>query len=320
MEQSLQQMPSEALAFAKMSISELVHNKNVILGAVKAAMELDMDYGIIPGTKKNTLYKPGAEKLLMMFKLRAEPERIDNLATSDEAHYLVVTKIVHYPTGAVVGYGVGECSSNEEKYMWRKATCEEEYDETPEDRRRHKWIPKVEWQETKTGKRYPKKIVDPKTGKPVMEKLFQVRTNHADLANTILKMADKRSFVGATLKCTAASAVFTQDLEDLSEELRDVVAEADDTMKAPPPETIKEPQRSSVSAAQEEFGPPPPGAQEPEPQDKPPKGTAPASWKRMASKVDGGTCATCNKRIDKGTPILFDTEARRAHHAEHYAS
>jgi hypothetical protein len=34
------------------------------------------------------------------------------------------------------------------------------------------------------------------------------------LANTVLKMADKRSFVGAILKVTGASRIFTQDMED----------------------------------------------------------------------------------------------------------
>jgi hypothetical protein len=94
----------------------------------------------------------------------------------------------------VLGEGIGECSSNEEKYKWRKA-YDEEWNATPENRRRIKF-----------GKYKDK----------------QVRTEPADVANTILKMAKKRAQVDAVITCTAASDIFTQDIEDLPEE---VVAE-----------------------------------------------------------------------------------------------
>jgi hypothetical protein len=54
------------------------------------------------------------------------------------------------------------------------------------------------------------------------EKKKQVRTNPADVANTILKMAKKRAQVDAVITATAASDIFTQDIEDLPPE---VVAE-----------------------------------------------------------------------------------------------
>ena len=48
----------------------------------------------------------------------------------------------------------------------------------------------------------------------------QIRTEPADLANTILKMACKRAMIAMTLNVTAASDIFTQDIEDIPEELR----------------------------------------------------------------------------------------------------
>src|SRR5208282_1157277 len=48
----------------------------------------------------------------------------------------------------------------------------------------------------------------------------QVRSEHHDLENTILKMACKRAHVAMTLNVTAASDIFTQDIEDLPEHLR----------------------------------------------------------------------------------------------------
>jgi len=85
----------------------------------------------------------------------------------------------------------------EEKYKWRKPVCDQEFDEAPEDRKRLVW----------------KKGYD---NKPDYQ-LKQVRTQPADLANTILKMANKRSLVAAVLNTTAASDIFTQDIEDIPE-------------------------------------------------------------------------------------------------------
>jgi hypothetical protein len=48
---------------------------------------------------------------------------------------------------------------------------------------------------------------------------MQVRTEPADVANTVLKMAKKRAQIDLTLTATAASDIFTQDVEDLPEEL-----------------------------------------------------------------------------------------------------
>lgn len=47
-----------------------------------------------------------------------------------------------------------------------------------------------------------------------------LNTEVADLANTILKMASKRALVAGVLNATAASRVFTQDVEDMAPEHR----------------------------------------------------------------------------------------------------
>ena len=121
---------------------------------------------------------------------------VDDLSNSDCVRYRVTRGGQSIITGLFVGSGIGECSSDEEKFKWRKPVCDEEYNETPEDRRREVW-----------------KKVD---GKAV--KLKQVRMAPADIANTVLKMADKRAYVALALQATAASDIFTQDIEDLPED------------------------------------------------------------------------------------------------------
>ena len=166
----------------------------LIQKVMKAVMRSDTHYGVIPGTKKPTLYKAGAEVLLTTFRISVEPE-IDDLSTTDEIRYRVRAVGRHQSTGIVVGIGIGECSSNEEKYRWRDAVCDEEFDETAEDRRRTKY------QKSQNG----------------VWKRKQIRTVPADLANTVLKMAKKRAQIDLTLTATAASDIFTQDIEDMEQ-------------------------------------------------------------------------------------------------------
>lgn len=176
---------------------------NLMQDVMRSTMIDGTHYGTIPGTKTKSLYKPGAEKLMATFRLACDPE-VEDLGANGEAHYRVKVK-VYSAGGALLGAGIGECSSQEDKYAWRAAICEEEFTLTPENRKRVKF---AKWQ-----------------GK--VEKKQQIRTNPADVANTILKMAKKRGLVDAILTVTAASDIFTQDIEDLPEELQDqVVADA----------------------------------------------------------------------------------------------
>lgn len=171
---------------------------NLMQDVMAEVMRKDTHYGVIPGTKQPSLYKAGAEKIMSTFRLAADPH-VEDLGRDGEVHYRVKVSILS-ASGAFLGAGMGECSSQEDKYAWRGALCQEEFDATPENRRRIKF---AKW-----------------SGK--VEKKQQVRTNPADVANTILKMAKKRGMVDAVLTVTAASDLFTQDIEDLPPE---VVAE-----------------------------------------------------------------------------------------------
>ena len=168
---------------------------NLIQQVLDGVMKENVHYGRVPGCgDKPTLLKAGAEKIMATFRLASDPQ-VEDLSTSDEIRYRITVRMLT-PRGNFVGSGVGECSSGEEKYKWRRSVCDEEWEETPEDRRREKWI-----------KPYNK---DP-------FRLKQIRTNPSDIANTVLKMAKKRALVDAVLTATAASDIFDQDLEDMPE-------------------------------------------------------------------------------------------------------
>ncbi len=193
---------------AVLSAGEIRAHVNRVQEVMKAVMQKDVHYGVIPGSKKPSLYKPGAEVLCATFRI-APSFKIEDLSNGDAIRYRIAAVATHQTSSVVLGEGVGECSSNEEKYKWRRAVCAEEFEDTPVDRRRVKYS------------KYQGKV----------EKTQQVRTEPADIANTVLKMAVKRAQVAMTLNVLAASDCFTQDIEDLPPELQ----EREDAARAEPP-------------------------------------------------------------------------------------
>jgi hypothetical protein len=181
---------------------EIRETVNRIQEIMKHVMKKDTHYGVIPGTDKPTLYKPGAEKLLSTFHISVQP-KVDDLSTDTEIRYRVQCEGLHMGTGILVGVGVGECSTGEEKYKWRAAVCDDEYEDTDTTRRRIKYGWKWGQQQ----------------GEKITTRIKQVRRDPSDLANTVLKMAKKRAEVDLCLTALAASDIFVQDIEDLPEGL-----------------------------------------------------------------------------------------------------
>lgn len=191
------------VAGGRMAVAEVVQQAMAIQEVMRAVMREGVHYGIIPGTDKPTLYKAGAEKLCLTFHV-ADEYRSEDLSTPDLVRYRVTCIGRHQQTGIELGSGIGEASTGEEKYRWRRAVCKEEFAATPEGLRR------VKYGRKSGGGFYTQE---------------QVRTEPADLANTVLKMAAKRAKMAMVLNVLAASDAFTQDLEDLSDELREQLTE-----------------------------------------------------------------------------------------------
>ena len=183
----------------RMAVADIIQHVAVVQEVMKAVMKPDVHYGKIPGTDKPTLYKAGAEVLCMVFRVAPSYE-VTDMSTADTVRYRVNCVGTHQTSGIVLGSGLGEASSGEEKYKWRKAVNKEEWDETPANMRR------VKHARGKGGTTY---------------KQDQIRTEPADLANTILKMANKRAMMAMVLNVTAASDCFAQDLEDMDAALRE---------------------------------------------------------------------------------------------------
>lgn len=210
-----------------MTKEQVVAQTSLVRQVMESVMKSDTHYGVIPGCKQPTLFKAGSEKILSTFRISVIPT-VEDLSTHDCFRYRVTCQGV-LPSGEIVGAGIGEASTDEEKYRWRGAVCDEEFDATPEDLRRIKWA--------KGWNNAPAKSTK------------QVRTNASDLANTVLKMAKKRAQIDLTLTCTACSDVFVQDLEDLSEELRDELVNADAPKQRQGKPEVSQPQSKQQSTS-----------------------------------------------------------------------
>jgi hypothetical protein len=198
---ALQQNSALALSqgASRMAVADIISHVTMVQEVMRTVMKPEVHYGIIPGTDKPTLYKQGAEVLCMAFRV-ADSYQVEDLSTAEVVRYRVTCTGVHQMNGIVLGTGMGEASSGEEKYKWRKA-YKEEFEATPANLRREK-------------KGFNKTTRESYS-------TFQVRTEPADLANTILKMANKRAKIAMTINVTACGDMFGQDLEDMEETLRD---------------------------------------------------------------------------------------------------
>lgn len=199
MEQELITVKSNA---PTLSANDIRKQVNLIQEVMEAVMEgpseknkTGVHYGIIPGCKLPSLYKAGAEKLAMTFRLGSDFEELPGSTESDSfICYKINCKLFYIPTGNVVGNGRGVCNSKEKKYRTRmvyanKATAEE------------KAIGKEEERSGDKGK----------------YKVYIVPQDPWDMQNTIYKMACKRAMVAAIINATGASDIFSQDVEDMPE-------------------------------------------------------------------------------------------------------
>jgi len=180
-------------------LQDMKQKLNLVQQFFNQVMVPNQDYGVIPGTEKPTLLKPGAEKLCELYGYAPTVKHVEEEANKDTGFYRarVTVALVHRRTGVTVAEGVGEANTMEGRYRWR-------------------WTP--EW-------KLPKGIdisilhSEERTSKGG-KKFIMYKIENDDpytLWNTVLKMAKKRGMVDAALSATRSSGLFTQDLEDLKE-------------------------------------------------------------------------------------------------------
>lgn len=210
-------MNTAVVAYAEkigaLSIVDIKAQVNLIQHVMKEVMQRDQHYGVIPGTgTKPTLLKAGAEKLCLTFRLDPQYEIEQQ---TDGNHLTVMSKCIlwHIPSGQRYGSGMGSCSTKESKYAYRKSSrkcpsCQAEAIIKGREEYGGGWV--CFKKKGGCGANFAdgdKSIESQNDGRIPNEDV-------ADQYNTVLKMANKRSLVAAVLNATAASDIFTQDIED----------------------------------------------------------------------------------------------------------
>ncbi|MBE7156901.1 MAG: hypothetical protein INR62_00440 [Rhodospirillales bacterium] len=216
---------------APLTVQQVLTHVALIQQIMSAAMKEGEHFGRIPGCgDKPTLLKPGAEKLCLLFRLAPAYDVEERQHERGHREYRVTTTLTSIVSGVLIGQGVGSCTTLENKYRFRAGAAE--VTDRP--------VPRVYWetrqddpakaQELLGGKGFTVKKVDGQ-GWMVAKGGEKVETdNPADHYNTVLKMAKKRALVDAVLTTTAASDIFTQDLDELNASLA--------TLTPPPPAQI----------------------------------------------------------------------------------
>jgi hypothetical protein len=231
-----------------MDLTQAVERRDAIVKLTQRIMVEGIDFGTVPGTNKPTLFKPGAEKLTTFFGLSPRFQiikEIEDWGNGGREPFLYYWyKCQLWRGDLLVGEGDGSCNSHENRYRWRWV---DEADIPPTANpellkkrggRISEFVFAIDKGET-TGKygkpeaywqRFRDAINDGTatktqrtTAKGAVYDAWEIDSTQyripnddiASLANTILKMAQKRALVAATLIAVNASEFFTQDLEDM---------------------------------------------------------------------------------------------------------
>jgi hypothetical protein len=166
---------------------------------VVSNMQKNVDYGVIPGTDKPSLYQPGAQKLSEIYGFGHRFVPVEQVKDWDRGFFYFEYKCILFSRrdGLDLAEGIGSCNSKESKYGERWVFSSD--------------VPAgIDKGTLKTRKGKSKKP-------PYADyTLFQIpNPDPYSLVNTLQKMAAKRAYIHAVIAATRSSGILTQDVEDL---------------------------------------------------------------------------------------------------------
>jgi hypothetical protein len=83
---------------------------------IQQTLRQNHDYGVVPGTDKPTLLKPGAEKILMMMGLQSEFEIVDSTRDFENGFFQYQVRCKLHKGDMLITEGLGSCNTKERKY------------------------------------------------------------------------------------------------------------------------------------------------------------------------------------------------------------
>jgi len=206
----------------------------------------DVDYGIIPGTTKPTLLKPGAEKICALFDLSVKFNAISRTERWEEPMLFAYEYecVLTFTNGRAVAAS-GACNSHEDKWHWvwvsedkllpgvdkstlpsRDSTISEfDFAIKKAETTGQYGKPAEYWQAFRDAINNGTAVeIDrvTKSGKKmdaweIPGRVYRVVNPNITDVNKYIKMAQKRALIAAVLIATGASEFFTQDMETIED-------------------------------------------------------------------------------------------------------
>lgn len=189
---------------------------------MRTLMAKGVDYGTVGNVKKPTLLKPGAELLDGLYGLvpdfSVSVSYGDGITSPPISAQVRAEQHVGSLAGPIVGVGHGACNTWEARYRYRKAkrTCPvcsvvgALFKGSAESRLQGRY-----WCGPRDGG--CGETFDADDERITSQVLGNVdNPDPYELENTVVKMAEKRAHVDATLRTTHTSGLFTQDIEDFA--------------------------------------------------------------------------------------------------------
>jgi len=202
-----------------MALEQALERYKILKQFIESVLVDGRDYGAMPGKETKVLLKPGAEKLSTFFGLTKEFVLVDRVEDwtggqhGGEPFFYYLYRCRMFRRGLLVAECDGSCNSWESKYRYRKAErvcpdCGEAAIIKGKVEYGGGWLC---W--TKRGG-CGAKFAD-QDGRITEQVVGRVKNpDAADAVNTVLKMAQKRAFVGSVVLAVNASDYFTHDVED----------------------------------------------------------------------------------------------------------
>lgn len=201
------------LRMTQLTVEQMVQFKALVEQLYHRVLKEDVDYGVIPGTPKPTLLKPGAQTLCLLFGLVPHFETRETELGNGHLEVVDICRLTLKGSEVAVAEGRGSCSTMEKRYRYRSAdrAC-------PACGKATIIKGKVEYgggwlcykKKGGCGEKY--RDDDPAIVGQVVGQIENA--DIADCRNTVRKQSKKRAMVDAVLDGCAASDRFTADLED----------------------------------------------------------------------------------------------------------
>lgn len=86
-------------------------------GLVQRNLKQNHDFGVIPGTPKPSLLKPGAEKILMLMGITSEYELTEKVQDYENGFFAFTVKCTLSKNDVKITEGMGHCNNKEKKWI-----------------------------------------------------------------------------------------------------------------------------------------------------------------------------------------------------------